>query len=222
MNHSLRMLSLGSGAALLAALIFAGYGLLLASASVASAYVQAGALLAATAGWMFNNFITLRLRARDKSFAFIEQASSADRITPDLVAISEAWASEEFRMMLREPRSAADFYISGRTDPTSVIKNVRSLGNRFEEMAMMVRHGALDEEILKSNFLDMFCQFYDKYALFLPAARNEPDFAFYRPEYDTRRVTGEQMEWLYNRWRPFRSSEVKNIATPTQLEALSG
>jgi hypothetical protein len=193
-------LFVASGLSLLVAITAGVWGLVWAPDSHLSAYIQAAALMAATSGWIFNNATTLQVKSREKAFDFLDLATVDDKATALLRPVAQGWQDPELKKIAADPERAANWVFANKGVEGSFAQVLQNAANYFESMAIGIRRGAIDEQMLKDYYQFQLCRFWTIYSPFLPAIRNAAGWRYHNAKFAVRTDIAEHAEWLHRRW----------------------
>lgn len=172
---------------------------------IASGMLQAAAISGATAGWLYSNSVTLRVKMRERAISLVDsEALNGDLSKYSRLIAYFMIANHDLNISEKEAE-LADIYFDYKFDSEGLIFSLLRAGDIFENIAIMVKQGVVDEKIVREYYYGMLLRFFESYRLFLAPIRNLPSWKGYRADRPTRPGTGANMEWLYYRWRKART-----------------
>lgn len=166
-----------------------------ATAALIGPYFTAASLFAATSGWLVSNAVSILSRMREKASDFIRIAQADEEFLSALSYIGILINHPTNREKLRDIELVRDLYEDPAGMPLRI--HMRRALNVFDEMAIFIRRGAADEEILRDFYSGMLIRFFESYRVFLPLIMNVPKIY---PAKSQRPEIPENTLWLYRRW----------------------
>jgi len=198
MSTSVRRLE-GAAVASLVLAVGVGISAFIAPSGLATAKIQAAAVLAATGGWLYNNAIGLKIKLREKAYSFIDSDIVAHNLTNILRPIVHFFIINS-DCDWKKMRARCRVIFSYKYDDEGLVYQLLRAGDMFENMAILIRRDSVDEEIIKDYFEGTFQRFFERFAIFLGPIRNLPSWSLHCKDHPVRPNVAEHMEWLYIRW----------------------
>lgn len=133
-------------------------------------FIAAAGFLAAAAGWMTNNAVSLMLKVRERSLDYMgEVAARANQSA----TLNKLWLTYNIDDLIKNKERLTAFYIGNFLDH-EFFNAMRQMANSYEDMAVAVLKGAVDEDMLLRSFGTSLAWFWPRLLPFLALYRNDP------------------------------------------------
>jgi hypothetical protein len=134
-------------------------------------FIAAAGFLLASAGWVVNNAVSLMLKVRDTSLEYMVKVT--DRVN-EAANLNLLWIKYDVDELVRDEAQLTRFFIVHSLDHP-FFNAMRVMANSYEEVAVAVIKGAVDEDMLLRSFGTSFKWFYwSRLKPFIPLYRNDP------------------------------------------------
>lgn len=184
--------------------------------SLLSAYVAAASFLAATGGWLFSNGVTLHTKLREKASDFLKSAQEDTKLLAALLYISKVANRPENVIALQGSADREAFYISAEGE--QFFLQLRIAMNFFEELAIFIKRGAADEQLLRDFYIGMLCRLYDIYVPYASLLKNVPRITGHSFGTRQRPDLYVNVDWLHDRWSRRYSAEFFHGRHSSEIE----
>jgi hypothetical protein len=152
---------------------------------------------AAVWGWVVTSYMTLRNSIKQHTINTLLQS----RISATYMEHANCINKEFFPpTTLTYDQVPLEYFFDEKNFPT--IKSVAYLLNYFEFLSAAIRHGDLDEKMLRSTLGGILGRFYERMMLFIKHQRGEEEG---KKVANPRQL--EHFTWLYKRWKLMKAEE---------------
>lgn len=161
-------------------------------------------------GVLFNGAVKLHSEMRDRAFTLI-LTNRQDKAYMDAIV----FVNEFFRNNTNLSADAiAAMYKSKEENDKNLCKNIRLVGNFYEDMAISIKYKEVNEPIIEEYFIGIFIRFYEKIEDFLPEMRR-----VWPPDTASRIEVFCELDELYRKWKPKHLRLIKRLEKRAALKA---
>lgn len=158
--------------ATITALMLAYSGLCVQTGPEAGPFVTAAGFLFAGSGWLLASSITLRSQVRARSLKYLESSNERMGKSGEL---NELWLLYNVDDLVKREMDKIYFYIHNAPSHPLIVC-IRDIANTYENMAIAIIEGAVEEGMLKRSFATNLRWFWPKLECFLSLYRNDPPY----------------------------------------------
>lgn len=151
---------------------------------------------AAVWGWVVTSYMTLRNSIKQHTINTLLQSRLSATYIENANRINKTFFPPQGYPQEHVPLE----YFSDENNREALL-SVIYLTNYFEFLSVGLRHGDLDEKVLRSTIAGIVCRFYDRMYLYIENERGIVGTTVMRPR------TLEHYTWLYNRWKKKKAAE---------------
>lgn len=165
----------------------------------AAQFLAASGILMASAGWIFSNAVTLRLKLREQALDYLQTATERIVLQERAAEVNRAWLDLEMNEIVDDQEKLAEFWIANFPSH-SLFGALRILANSYEQMGVAIKYGAVEEGMLRAYFGTSILWFYGRMIPLLPYYRNEPPLPGNPVGAHSNPKLFSHCEWLAQRW----------------------
>lgn len=171
--RSARRLFYVSALLIVASALLLIHGLRSTDATFSNVIIAGSALLAASAGWVFNNAITVLVKVREQSLNYLKHATEG-LVLPEMEAsLTADWRRYDLSRVTKVEAELNEFCRANYPN-LPFFKTLRMIANQYEQMAVAIKCDAVEERMLRLYFASLFDLFFSRLTPFLPWFRNYP------------------------------------------------
>jgi len=164
-----------------------------------TALIACAALVAASAGWLFNNGITSYLKIREQTLTYLKHATEGLVLTELAATLTREWKIHDLDRKSEDQESLDEFCRENYPDAL-FFKTLRTIANQYEVMAVAIKCGAVEERMLRLFFATTLDWAFNRLSPFLPWFRNYPVIEGHPFGEKSVRDVFSHLVWLAERW----------------------
>lgn len=161
-------------------------------------WIVAFAAFTAMAGWITNAIVTVRNSVKQHTINILLQSRLSQAYMERVQKVNAAFFTAKGKVTKLRPDQMEE------NGPEAPLPELRYLLNYFEFVAVGIRHGDLDEALMKSSLRGILCGMVDVAEELIKARGFDKD--------GTPTRTFEHLRWLHSRWSATPASELKRSA----------
>ena len=194
-----RMLFLASAALMVLGTWLVWKALPTTNSTQSTSLIASAALVAASAGWLFNNGMTSYLKIREQTLNYLKHATEGLVLTELAANLTAEWKTNELDRIFKSTNLMDEFCRDNYPD-APIFKTLRIMANHYEQMAIAIKCGAVEERMLRLFFATTLDWFFHRLTPFLPWFRNYPVIEGHPFGQKSIPDVFSHCVWLANRW----------------------
>jgi hypothetical protein len=142
--------------------------LLTCEVTVAKDWVLLPAAGAAIAGYLYTSAVNLHTQRKDEAFQFLTRVDHSESFLRAIGNVNRFFESNE---ALSQEQIIEIVTPGGSEKFRTIQDDIRRVANFYEEMAIAIKYGHVQEELLEEFYSGLLIKFYESFKNFLPELR---------------------------------------------------